>query len=115
MKIIKLFSLVVISSGLVRSLGVASWAIAQKYPAAAVASFMEACLAQGQRSAPIVPRSVMNNICRCSVNYIQERISYDEFRTLNPDSRQNQSPRQRQAQRVVDESINHCILKQVGG
>ncbi len=109
----KLLSLVLISSSLVSSVRVP--AIAQTYPAVAVNRFMDACLDQGQRSAPIVPRSVMNNICRCSINYIQERLSYADFRTLNPDSRQNQSPRQQQAQRVVDESINRCILKQVGG
>ncbi|XFA73079.1 hypothetical protein RYO59_001317 [Thermosynechococcaceae cyanobacterium Okahandja] len=111
----KLFSLVLISSGLVSSIGVSSRAIAQTYPAVAVTSFMDACLDQGRRSAPIVPHSVMNNICRCSINYIQERVSYADFQTLNPDNRQNQSPRQQQAQRVVDESINRCILKQVGG
>ncbi len=111
----KLLSFVLIGSSLLSSVGVPLRAIAQHYPAVAVTSFMDACLVQGQRSAPIVPRSVMNNICRCSINYIQERVSYDDFRTLNPDSRQNQSPRQQQAQQVVDESINRCILKQVGG
>ncbi|WP_448533236.1 hypothetical protein [Parathermosynechococcus lividus] len=111
----KLVSLVLIGSGLVSSVGVPSQAIAQKYPAVAVTSFMDTCLDHGQRSAPIVPRSLLSNICRCSINYIQERVSYDDFRTLNPDNRQNQSPRQQHVQRVVDESINRCILKQVGG
>ncbi|WP_300874919.1 hypothetical protein [Thermosynechococcus sp. Uc] len=71
---------------------------------------MDMCIERGRRSAPIVPRSVMNNICQCSINYIQQRVSYADFQTLS----QPQSPRQQQAQRVVDESVNYCIRQQLG-
>lgn len=110
----KLFSLILISSSLATSLKLPARAIPQPYPPVAVNSFMNTCIERGRRSAPIVPRSVMNNICQCSINYIQERLSYTDFQTLDPNGSQPQSPSQQRAQRVLDESVNYCIRQQLG-
>ncbi|MDM7326946.1 MAG: hypothetical protein P3X23_007530 [Thermosynechococcus sp. Uc] len=99
-----------VASGLATSFPWSADAVPQPYPQLAVSSFMDMCIERGRRSAPIVPRSVMNNICQCSINYIQQRVSYADFQTLS----QPQSPRQQQAQRVVDESVNYCIRQQLG-
>ncbi|WP_460195079.1 hypothetical protein [Thermosynechococcus sp. FA-CM-4201] len=110
----KLFSLILISSGLATSLTLPARAIPQPYPQVAVNSFMDTCIERGRRSAPLVPRSMMSNICQCSINYIQQRVSYADFQTLDPNGGQPQSPRQQQAQRVLDESVNYCIRQQLG-
>ncbi|URR35433.1 hypothetical protein NBE99_12465 [Thermosynechococcus sp. HN-54] len=110
----KLFSLILISSGLATSLTLPAGALPQPYPQVAVSSFMGTCIERGRRSAPLVPRSMMNNICQCSINYLQQRVSYADFQTLDPNGGQPQSPRQQQAQRVLDESVSYCIRQQLG-
>lgn len=111
----KLFSFILLmSSGLAPSLIVAAGAISQPYPQVAVNSFMDTCIERGRRSAPIVPRSVMNHICQCSINYIQQRVSYADFQTLDPNGGSAQFPRQQQVQRVLDESVNYCVRRQFG-
>ncbi len=89
-------------------------AVPQPYPQVAVNTFMDMCIERGRRSAPFVPRALMNNICQCSINNIQQRVSYADFQTLAANGSQPQSPRQQEAQRVVDESVNHCIRQQLG-
>lgn len=110
----KLFSLMLVASGLATSFPWSADAVPQPYPQLAVNSFMDMCIERGRRSAPIIPRSVMNNICQCSINYIQQRVSYADFQTLTANDSQPQSSRQQQAQRVVDESVNYCIRQQLG-
>ncbi|HIK48182.1 hypothetical protein [Thermosynechococcus sp. M55_K2018_012] len=110
----KLLSLILINSGLATSLTLPARAISQPYPPVAVNSFMDTCIERGRRSAPLVPRSMMSNICQCSINYIQQRVSYADFQTLDPNGGQPPSPRRQQAQRVLDESVNYCIRQQLG-
>lgn len=112
---LKVLSLILMSSGLAPSLTLLARAIPQPYPQVAVDSFMDACIERGRRSAPIVPRAVMSNICRCSINYIQERLDYADFQALDPNGGQPQSRRQQRAQRVLDDSVNHCVRRQFGG
>ncbi|BCX12211.1 MAG: hypothetical protein KatS3mg067_1149 [Thermosynechococcus sp.] len=111
----KVFSLILMSSGLAPSLTLLARAIPQPYPQVAVNSFMDTCIERGRRSVPFVPRSVMSNICQCSISYIQERVSYADFQALDPNGGQPQSRRQQQAQRVLDESVNYCVRRQFGG
>lgn len=87
------------------------------YPAIAIENFMGICLSNGRRSAPLLPASMMTNICRCSINYIQERVSFTDFKEMDPATTANRplTPRQKQTQKIIDESVNTCIVRQIGG
>ncbi|MDG2990025.1 hypothetical protein L3556_03615 [Candidatus Synechococcus calcipolaris G9] len=85
------------------------------YPAIAIENFIGICLTNGKRSAPLVPAPIMTNICRCSINYIQERVSLSDFQEMDPAANRPLTPRQQQTQKIIDESVNVCIVRQMGG
>ncbi len=98
----------------VLSLPIQAWAALPAYTPEQSNRYMSACVEKAKSQAPpFVSEQFFQRYCQCTLNHIQERVSYDDFRDMAKAKEQNQTltPAQRRADAVLDESLKVCFAR----
>ncbi len=76
--------------------------------------YLTACVEKAKTQAPpFVSEQFFKRYCQCTLNYIQERVTYEEFRDMAKAKTNNQplSVTQQRADTVLDESLKVCFAR----
>lgn len=76
--------------------------------------YLTACTEKAKASAPpFISQKFFENYCQCTLNYIQDRVSYEDFRDMAKAQNQKKTLtlNQQQAADILDESLKVCFAQ----